>query len=41
MAHPTVTSLLEEKTADSGEFIEICGKSKILFTFEGVFNLSL
>jgi len=34
-------SLLEEDTADSLEFIDICGKSKFLFIFEGVFNLSL
>jgi len=35
MSHATVTSLLEESTADSPGYIEICGKSKFcLLWFE-------
>ncbi len=30
MSHQTVTSLLEETTADSPGYIEICGKSKFM-----------
>jgi len=41
MRHPIVTSLLEETSADIPEFIEHFGNSKNLFTFVGVFNISL
>jgi hypothetical protein len=40
MSQPTVTSLLEETTADSPGYIEICEKS-FFFTSVLVFNLSL